>query len=403
MEENLAFEINSTVEIDNRVLLQQYYSKIAGHECDLDKLKDDVNNKDTEVIYLNQHLVKMPDSHGALYMLIDTDELDSNGETIYISLRKQFGAFIGHIVGSVFEITRRIMQQNDFSPKMKQNAQKLCAKLSNKVIVQRVSQSEPNAEIAEEFSLSDTEDTDIFNEIRNKLLINNWATEDGLRRYILILGTRAKHYVDIGDTGCYVINSLKSIVINTGLLNKFGQPICVMYRHYANNYSYRPYKLMESKTTYINEGFTLEDASKELRPITFVGDDTPAFSTNILEYDVSFNTLVHCIEARRDRFPESVREVPDMLLAQKLMQELTVGLSIHRCGGNYAKPIYKNKSECIQWLLPLHINTSIAEQPELIMVIGRNDDNFFGVRTVLPYDDQLKDWIRATAPYADLW
>ena len=54
------------------------------------------------------------------------------------------------------------------------------------------------------------------------------------------------------------------------------------------------------------------------------------------------------------------------------------------------------------WLLPMHVNADFTEEPELVMVICKMDE-FYEVKTILPYDNDLKDRITALSLYSKLW
>jgi hypothetical protein len=69
---------------------------------------------------------------------------------------------------------------------------------------------------------------------------------------------------------------------------------------------------------------------------------------------------------------------------------------------NYAKPTYSSKTKTISWMMPLHINKELTEEPELVLVIRRSGD-FYEVKTIIPYDDDMKDKITALSLYNGLW
>lgn len=54
------------------------------------------------------------------------------------------------------------------------------------------------------------------------------------------------------------------------------------------------------------------------------------------------------------------------------------------------------------WLLPFHINTSIMEDPELVMVITKSGE-FYHVKTIYGYTDYVKDKITALSLYSKVW
>ncbi len=54
----------------------------------------------------------------------------------------------------------------------------------------------------------------------------------------------------------------------------------------------------------------------------------------------------------------------------------------------------------MEWALPLKIFSN--EEPELILIIRKCGD-FFAVKTVLQYDEQVKDRIRSSSMYQSDW
>jgi hypothetical protein len=42
------------------------------------------------------------------------------------------------------------------------------------------------------------------------------------------------------------------------------------------------------------------------------------------------------------------------------------------------------------------------EEPELVLVVRRNKE-FYEIKTIIPYDDELKDRITALSLYNGLW
>lgn len=238
--------------------------------------------------------------------------------------------------------------------------------------------------------------------VKSSLLVDKWETSTGLQRYLTIIGARIKNYVDKGCVDYYVKNAVGHVIVNTGLLNRFGLYIFMMYRYNLPTDSYTPALVVDSKIVYIDNRFTREDACKELKAISFVDADAPELSLDIRDYDISYSTLTHSIIERANRFPESLRNIPPNVIADRVMSELELGLRICSHNENYAKRLYNAKQNALSWALPLRVTNSMNEDPELVMVI-REKEGYFGVRTVLPYNEIIRDSIRCVSPYADLW
>lgn len=354
-------------------------------ETTVEEIKDRVQFLSNVVYYFNDDL-RITTRERALFAWVDTGVKTNNGEIVWLHCIKSYGVFYCKLLGSGDFLTTKISLCSPHNVKtLRKNIHDFLAKYQKQdntipVLQEDSCEAEP-----------------LVLEIKEKLLFDNWKTPTGLQTALLIYGARAKELVSKNRHEFYVKNNKGSVIINTGLLDKFGEPIYVMYRHNLARDSYLPYLHIINKSQYIENNFTKED-TRPLRPISFDGQDMPLFSTNLMDYDTNFE---HCVSERRDRFPDSVKDATDLYLSQRIRSELELGLKIHKSGG-YAKPNYKPKEQELQWLLPLHINTAIHEEPELVMAIRRRN-GFYEVATILSYDDSIKDKIRAVQPYENLW
>ena len=52
--------------------------------------------------------------------------------------------------------------------------------------------------------------------------------------------------------------------------------------------------------------------------------------------------------------------------------------------------------------MALHINREVTEEPELVLVIVKNGQ-FYEIKTILPYDEFVKDKLTALSLYGRLW
>jgi len=371
-------------------------------EFDMERFRNDFLTGKLRAFYFDDNFNPV-DEIEAIYLWICLPVLSFNGLPLFLSMRKGAINYHGDLVGEISFLghlaTRSCSEERQHL--MRENLNRLEYYINNPDDENNTFApiSKPGTETAARLYVNN----DFVNEVRELLLIDNWETLEGFRRFLLVAGSRANHYVKNKKSEYYIINKLSSIVINTGLLNKFGQCINLMYRWHTKAENYVPFKVIDSKALCVENDFTIADANKDLKPISFIDEDSATFETDISFYDNSAKSLKHCTdEAHRDRFPESVRGVSDLQLTQKIKQELSIGLAIHRCGDSYAKPIYKGKENEIHWLLPLHINVDIEDAPELVMVINERK-GFYDIRTILPYSAEIRDWIRAVQPYANLW
>ena len=141
-----------------------------------------------------------------------------------------------------------------------------------------------------------------------------------------------------------------------------------------------------------------------ITPITFFDDYSEMYLKNVEfeDFDISQKSLRHILEERRDRFPEDVAMLSDDVLANKIDISLRIGIKMLQRDMTYARPSYSGKLEKICWLMPLYINRSFSEEPELVMVISK-EEYYYEVKTIYAYDDTIKDRITSMELYRIGW
>lgn len=251
------------------------------------------------------------------------------------------------------------------------------------------------------------EKTAITLEVFNNLLVPNWKTEKGLDRYLKTIGTRLAQLIDRGEDQYYVLNKYKDAIVNTGIMDKFGNDFLVLYRmnlsgKFSEYGNYKPEKLIRSKADFMSNEFTKDQAIRGISPISFIDGDVKGFCPSIEDFDLDTKDLCHMIEERRSRFPENLQSVSSVDITSKLRNELMMGLRMLQHDRSYVKLLYSAKCGKAMWLLPFHINTSIMEDPELVMVITKSGE-FYHVKTIYWYTDYVKDKITALSLYSKVW
>lgn len=243
----------------------------------------------------------------------------------------------------------------------------------------------------------------VTDEIYDKLLINNWRSKKGLERYIKIIGRRAQQLLESKQEKYYIVSEIGSLVINTGLIDKYSNDILVVYRlHKRPEKHYEAYKIVDSKASLMEDRFRKEDVCKTIAPISMTDGDMYLSGVTKDDFDISLGSLVHMIEERAERIPEELRNLPSDVLARKMMEAFEMGIKILERDSTFAKPSYSGKRGSISWHLPLHINSSITEEPEIVMVIAKGE-YFYEGKTILPYDDCARDRFRAMSLYHGCW
>jgi len=399
------YVLTGDFEITNVANFTRYYKSNTGQDCDLEELSRKISDKQYKIFYFDEEFKQVP-SRVAKYAWIQTEFIDDQGYPIVISLRKYLGMFSGYVIASANRLKTSYKYPSHVNSR---RCFENMTRFINKISLKDENQGIEVAEEEEEDSIDDSQevcgsqgfDVAIFENMRNILLVDNWETSEGFRRFIFFVAKRAAKCVAEGRTEYYVKNKVASIVVNTGLLNRYGQYVCIMYRVHLKTNEYKPYKIMLSKQDYLDEDFTIEDAARELTPISILGG-AASFDPNPMKHDTSFRALQHCIEGNRDRLPQEIQGMPDETLAQTIQAVMERNLAICRCNKSFAKPVYREKEDKVQWLLPLHIKRRITEEPELVFVVDECN-GLYCAKTILKYSPNIKDWVRATAPYSSLW
>jgi len=442
------------VNIDRNIVIDNLEEmlKILEKECGFSDI--DVNDivefvqgeKSTKFYFDNAMNGKDERSRDIRYLWLDTGFEDSKGYPLFISLLNHGGYYSGHFIGNSYYLSKRIYQYySDNEKEVIENEKQFKEKYKRKIegrtvknLTEKYKAKASNANLqtreklenrigkffADENALGEdledagkatstdeksfrsywtSEPSDLVKDIEKMLLINNWKSINGLDRYIKIIGSRIGQLIKQGKSEYYKLNKIKSAVVNTGLLDNFGSDIYVIYRINITYGIYVPHKIVESKKEYIFDGFITDKSENvEVLPITFFNDGEIPFRASIDDFDITPRALFHIIEERRHRFPENVRELSDAQLASKIKNALEIGLKMQLRDPAYAKPSYSTLTGSISWMIPLHINRELIEEPELVLVL-RKAGEFYEIKTIIPYDDETKDKLTDLSLYSRLW
>ena len=387
-------------------------------EEDLDKIKQYVSdNKDT-VFYFGNDLVEKYSPEYADKAIIDTGILNQKSQHLFLSLLKEGSTeFRGYFVQTIHAFFKHgkshfmgkestfKQRYNSFSEKYRKIAEDKKDKILQFETI--ILKEEPDPYKKEE----KPKDDNYYNKM-NELTIplkqllnkNEWALDEGLDRHIKVIGDRIKIAIKENLTNYFVMNDLKDVIVNTGLMDKFGNYILIMYRMNHTYDNYRPYIIIDSKQDYIDNGFTKIQASIPLVPIpNIIAEEIRnGISSDFDDYDLSFNSLKHIIIDRIERFPSQCSILSERDIAEKIRTALKDGVEKLKMDGGYAKPIYSTDTHEICWVFPLKIFAKANQEPELVLVV-RKDREFYSLKTVLPYDEEIKDRIRSAKLYQSEW
>lgn len=415
--------VTDDITIDDKDECIKHLASLSGLSIDdinLDEIINFINSEENAKFYLTEKLeLKSKDTR---FLWLDSGLTTKRGDNpIFISLLSNWddGTYVGHIVGMSGQLATRTSEYyTEYADSILSNELDFRDRYESLIAGRKhphltgqkptVAPKEPvkksvNSIRAEEQYWTDKAPLDLTLDIEKSLMFNPWHTIYGMNRYIKIIGCRIPQLIIQKKTDYYLTNNTGSVIINTGLLDKFGNDIYVMYKVNRSMMYFTPSKIIESKRDYLTEKFIkdLSESNFTLKPISFF-DEGDRFDANIEQIDITSRALYHIIEERKDRFPEGVRELPVSIIATQIRGAIEIALKLQERDGTYAKPNYSSKQKGITWMLPFHINTAFNEEPELVLVL-RKEEPFYVVKTILPYDDEVKDKIIDLSLYGRLW
>jgi len=455
-----------TLIVEDREAVETRIAELAGaRSISLDAVKEFIEAEPTALFFVDNRMSATAEGNrDARYAFIDTGYVDEKGRAIFISLYSTMGYFTGSYVGHIGTLGKSLITHNPkLTRQILDNLHLFQTKYEKKIAKRKTAhlelpvweeewtseelfaepEQEPKEESEPELSAmavamkeagidemmleegdiveenaafseqadSQTQQADpvipkdltpVTEEIFEQLLFPSWNSIEGLDRYIKIIGTRIVQLMEQGRTEYYVTNSLKSVIVNTGLMNRFGADFMVMYRINLKYKIYEVYKIMDGKADWIRNGFTKEQTAKSLKPISFFNPGERIFEPTADDFDINYKSLLHIIEERRSRFPEGAEDMSNNQIATLLQNALQRGIKMQQRDQSYAKAIYSTKTGSVSWVLPFHVFRKLVEEPELVLVIRKNGE-FYEIKTVLPYDADMKDKITALSLYSKVF
>lgn len=344
-------------------------------------------DKSIQTIWLNTgYFMQEPDYKG-------------NDRPIFISVIRTGDAYAGFFANAADALIFRIKKYNpQYESEIEENFKRFLASYNKKMNqTEDISEGNNNKTVLAYTYLSDISET-----VYDSLLIHNWHSICGLDKFLKLVGCRLETLVKQNRNEFFIMNDKKYVIVNTGLFDKFGNDIKVIYRYHKKNERFEPFLMIQSKLTYIENGFTKEQASEDILPIRLYDKDD-IFDAEYKDFDINFKALEHIVEERRDRFPEMLKNVGASIIADKIDKSLKIAIEMNKRDDSYIKPYFCSGYENISWAIPLHIETEMGEKPELIMVCKKSNEYFYEIKTILPYDEEVQDKLLAVKLYSNLW
>jgi len=408
----------------------------------MDKIADFAKNEANTMFYIDEYLrssTELNQNKRFMYMWIDTGYVSENyNSPIFISLIKSRDCYAGHFIGDarcLSHVIQKHFPSNSsevsknlliFNTKYKTKVDKRTLRHINSdnetiPVLENINTSFqdkfsvlrhdlknlPEGQEIEEYTeeLYVNEDvefpkkfTEVTESVWERLLIKHWDSIEGLDYYLKICGCRVYELIKEEKNQYYIINNIKSVVVNTGLFNQFGQDILVLYQYYAKTDSYYAHLVIESKSDLIATNFDREQISKNIEPISFYDSEDVFDAKSIDDFDINYRSLIHILRERKYRFPD----LPEQVLAEKLKNAISLGITITHRDRSFVKASYGSKQKGVAWILPLHVEREFSDEPELVMMIIKKND-FYEVKTILPYSDDIKKKIVSLSLYSKVW
>ena len=413
--------INEKIIVDDVVFIQEEISRLSGVKVLANKIKEFCEAQEHTIFYLDENL-KLSEDVNCKYSWIDSGFRTARKEPIFISVVKYDDYFCGHFVGTSAYLANGVCNRRNGKNKavIKNNIRKFeqwflkcindrkhkdlmedsiryeviinksIGKIENRISM-RSSSFNQNGSLVDELA----------EEIFNNLKFPNWKSQNGLKRYLLIVGCRLQQVIAQEKKEFYQLNKVGAVV-NTGLIDNFGEDYLLYYKIHLSSQrekSYKPECIIRSRRFYEENGFDVN--SVNLKPISFF-DDSSLFMPTIDSFDISSNSLNHIVNERNERFPDNWKRATENQKVTSIKNAILFGTKIQERDKSFAKTIYSTECKSISWLFPLHLNTDFPDDPELVLVL-RKIGSFIEVKTILPYDDEIKDRITATSLYRNVW
>ncbi|WP_230398153.1 DUF3825 domain-containing protein [Novisyntrophococcus fermenticellae] len=401
--------INEIFVITDEEAVSDEIYRITGHIPDMNRVEAHISKLDSTKYYLDNDLnIKNMNDTTINMVWLDTGMKADFEKPVMISLIKRSDYYSGYFVGTPDYLVNGMCRKNSCQERKLRGH---LSKFKEQYRLQNAGRLEEEVDTVKNenkydfeavYARNDEHIQELTKDVYDNLLFPNWKSIWGLDRYIKIIGTRVSQLVAQNRDEFYVVNNIKSVIVNTGMMNLFGKDFLILYRFYEKYQTYIAESVIQSKQDYLNNGFTKEQSAKELEPINFFDAGTEIFNPIIDDFDINQNCLMHIIQQRKERFPDCIQGQSDARIAGQLISALERGIRMQHRDHSYAKASYSGKSGKVSWFMPLHIESPLCESPELVMAIRRTGD-FYEIKTILPYDDNLQDRITALSLYNKVW
>ena len=260
--------------------------RVTGLDIEIDQIIENISSEESNIYFFDKDLSEKPENEKDVILAwIDTGIKVNGNEPLMISLLKRSDYFSGYYVGTPSYLVNGMCRKTLYSEKkLRSNLLKFCHRYREEH-AERICKVETEVKDRSEgycektiFIKNEEVLSNVTEAIYGRLLFPNWKSMKGLDRYIKIIGARITQLVDAGRTEYFVANKTKSAIVNTGMMDLFGNDFLVLYRYYEKYKTYIAERVIESKQDYLNYGFTKEQSMMQIEPISFFDEKEEVFT-----------------------------------------------------------------------------------------------------------------------------
>lgn len=370
--------------IDDVPALLTWFEKYIGKNITEEELYEIIEGNSTKKMF-TQSFNPLSTDKKPYVVLVKLGE-DSDNIPIWLSLRDKFGTLNGHLLLPAGKLKKYFLETN---PRFKDNINSSFSSLSGSS-----AKSDNSSDDKENLLPIDR----LVADLKESLSFNPFLEDDGLKRFLYIIGDRLEHFEKTELHKYALVNNIHSAAINCGMINKFNSDTFIIYRiNHANKSSglslYEPYKIVSGRKTLAEEGFDATANYEMLPPFSFLRKDDVFDATWI---DVSNEAMTHCLDDEHiSRLPDSWQSLPIETISSQIRLGINRALEMQQRSRSYIRPSYSGKLHRISWLVPI---TEGSMTPSIVAVVSK-ENGIWSLKTILPYSINISDRVTACDLY----
>lgn len=212
-------------------------------------------------------------------------------------------------------------------------------------------------------------------------------------------------YTELRGNGYLYSSDFKNLLINTGLIDTYGNFIYLIIQ--SNTLELQDIntvcRVMHSKSELLHYGFDREEIKQLPEKFNFVSDVSELiFSASLEDFDLDDEShFNHIINERIHRFPKEYQSNGQRNICDKIKSSVEHAIKISKVDYRYIVPKYDIASKSIQFIVPLYLDSTYGQRPELTLVVAKRD-GIWKVFTVLSVEDAY-DNARLVSNPSNMW